>query len=59
MRNEGRFRVVEKTDPERYRRLMDAAQKEARRRHAVYEQLAGVTVPSGEGDGPPAAGRES
>jgi pyruvate-ferredoxin/flavodoxin oxidoreductase len=59
MRGEGRFRMVEKTDPERYRRLMDAAQKEARRRHAVYEQLAGVTVPSGAADGPPAAGRES
>jgi pyruvate-ferredoxin/flavodoxin oxidoreductase len=45
MRGEGRFRMVEKTDPERYRRLLDAAQREARRRHAVYQQLAGLTLP--------------
>jgi pyruvate-ferredoxin/flavodoxin oxidoreductase len=59
MRGEGRFRMVEKSDPERYRRLLDAAQKEARRRHAVYQQLAGLTVPTGDGERPSAAGRQS
>jgi pyruvate-ferredoxin/flavodoxin oxidoreductase len=45
MRNEGRFRVVEKADPERFKRLARAAQREARQRYAVYQQLAQVTVP--------------
>jgi pyruvate-ferredoxin/flavodoxin oxidoreductase len=45
MRNEGRFRVVEKADPERFKRLARAAQREARQRYAVYQQLAHVTVP--------------
>jgi pyruvate-ferredoxin/flavodoxin oxidoreductase len=45
MRNEGRFRVVEKTNPERFKRLAHAAQREARQRYAVYQQLAGITIP--------------
>ena len=44
MRGEGRFRVVEKTDPQRFRRLLDMAEREARQRYAVYQQLAGVSV---------------
>jgi pyruvate-ferredoxin/flavodoxin oxidoreductase len=46
VRGEGRFRVVEKTDPERFRRLLDLAEREARQRYAVYQQLAGVSVPA-------------
>jgi len=45
MRNEGRFHMVEKTDPARYKKLMNAAGEEARRRYAVYQQLAGIVVP--------------
>jgi pyruvate-ferredoxin/flavodoxin oxidoreductase len=48
VRGEGRFRVVEKTDPERFRRLLHTSQREARQRFAVYQQLAGVSVPKAE-----------
>jgi pyruvate-ferredoxin/flavodoxin oxidoreductase len=47
MRNETRFRMVERRDPERFRRLMDLAEQMARRRVAVYEHLAKLTVPAG------------
>jgi len=64
MRNEGRFRIVEKADPERFKILARAAQREARQRYAVYQQLAGITLPRvGEDEGsaapgtPPATGR--
>ena len=49
MRNESRFRVVERTDPERFRGFLREAQEAARRRYAVYQQLAGITVPLPEG----------
>jgi pyruvate-ferredoxin/flavodoxin oxidoreductase len=45
MRNESRFRAVERTDPERFRGFLKEAQEAARRRYAVYQQLAGITVP--------------
>jgi pyruvate-ferredoxin/flavodoxin oxidoreductase len=45
MRNETRFRMVEKLDPERFKRLALMAEKQARQRVAVYKQLAGLTVP--------------
>jgi pyruvate-ferredoxin/flavodoxin oxidoreductase len=45
MRNETRFRMVEKQDPERFKRLIAAAQRNAAQRFAVYQQLAGITVP--------------
>jgi pyruvate-ferredoxin/flavodoxin oxidoreductase len=48
MRNETRFRMVEKVDPERYKRLLAAAQREVTQRVAIYQQLAGVTVPQVE-----------
>jgi pyruvate-ferredoxin/flavodoxin oxidoreductase len=48
MRNERRFRVVEEADPERFHRLMEAAQQEVSRRLAVYRQLAGLTLPRAE-----------
>ncbi len=46
MRNEGRFRRVEKLDPERFKRLSAQADNEAERRFAVYQQLAGLHVPA-------------
>jgi pyruvate-ferredoxin/flavodoxin oxidoreductase len=45
MRNETRFRMVEKLDPERFKRLLAKAEREALQRYAVYQQLAGLTVP--------------
>ncbi|HXV64543.1 MAG TPA: 4Fe-4S dicluster domain-containing protein, partial [Vicinamibacteria bacterium] len=48
MRNESRFRMVERVDPERYKRFLEESQAAAQRRYAVYQQLAGITVPVGE-----------
>jgi pyruvate-ferredoxin/flavodoxin oxidoreductase len=39
-RNEVRFRMVEKQDPERFRKLMAAARREVGARFAIYEELA-------------------
>jgi pyruvate-ferredoxin/flavodoxin oxidoreductase len=45
MRNETRFRMVEKIDPERFRKLAAAARDHAARRVALYEQLSHITLP--------------
>ncbi|MGE5124718.1 MAG: pyruvate:ferredoxin (flavodoxin) oxidoreductase [Betaproteobacteria bacterium] len=45
MRNETRFRMVEKLDPERFKRLSLSAEKQARQRVAIYKQLSNLTVP--------------
>jgi pyruvate-ferredoxin/flavodoxin oxidoreductase len=50
MRNEARFQMAEKVDPVRFKRLIAEAQAQATRRFAVYQQLAGITVPTGDGD---------
>jgi pyruvate-ferredoxin/flavodoxin oxidoreductase len=47
MRNETRFRMVERRDPERFKRLMAAAEQMATRRIAVYQHMAKLTVPDG------------
>jgi pyruvate-ferredoxin/flavodoxin oxidoreductase len=47
MRNENRFRMVEKQDPERFKRLLDAASRQAAQRFAVYQQLAGLHMEGG------------
>jgi pyruvate-ferredoxin/flavodoxin oxidoreductase len=44
-RNETRFRMVEKMDPERFKRLLARAEREAAERFAMYQQLAGLTIP--------------
>jgi pyruvate-ferredoxin/flavodoxin oxidoreductase len=46
MRNETRFRMVERIDAERFRRLAAAARDHAARRVALYEQLARITLPT-------------
>jgi pyruvate-ferredoxin/flavodoxin oxidoreductase len=53
-RNETRFRMVERKDPERFQRLMARSQIELRNRFSVYEQLAAMQLPAGatEGDVP-------
>jgi pyruvate-ferredoxin/flavodoxin oxidoreductase len=48
MRNESRFRMVERADPARYKHFLEKAQTAARQRYAVYQQLAGITVPVAE-----------
>jgi pyruvate-ferredoxin/flavodoxin oxidoreductase len=45
MRNETRFRMVEKLNPERFKKLLASAEKQARQRVAVYKQLSALTVP--------------
>jgi pyruvate-ferredoxin/flavodoxin oxidoreductase len=44
MKNEARFRMVELRDPARYEQLLRAAEDHVRRRHSIYEQLAGLRV---------------
>ncbi len=44
MKNEARFRMVEKIDRERFRELTRAAERQAAERWDIYRQLAGITV---------------
>jgi pyruvate-ferredoxin/flavodoxin oxidoreductase len=48
MRNESRFRVVERADPARFRGFLKESQEAARRRYAIYQQLAGISVAPSE-----------
>jgi pyruvate-ferredoxin/flavodoxin oxidoreductase len=47
-RNETRFRMVERQNPEYFAKLMAQAQREAVSRFAVYEQIANMAMPSAE-----------
>jgi pyruvate-ferredoxin/flavodoxin oxidoreductase len=49
MRNESRFRVVERSDPARFKGFLKAAQDAATERYAVYRQLAGLVLPQPSG----------
>ncbi|MBZ0113003.1 MAG: pyruvate:ferredoxin (flavodoxin) oxidoreductase [Thermoanaerobaculia bacterium] len=42
--NETRFRIVERSDPDRFRELSARAQKDVERRFRVYQQRAGITT---------------
>jgi pyruvate-ferredoxin/flavodoxin oxidoreductase len=61
LRNESRFRMVERADPVQYKKFVAESQAAAQRRYAVYSQLAGITVPvidtNPEGDGESGEGR--
>jgi pyruvate-ferredoxin/flavodoxin oxidoreductase len=46
MRNETRFRMVEKIDPARFRKLAAAARDHAARRVALYQQLSHIVLPA-------------
>jgi pyruvate-ferredoxin/flavodoxin oxidoreductase len=46
MRNESRFRMVERADPAQYKKFVTESQAAAERRYAIYQQLAGITVPA-------------
>ena len=48
MRNESRFRVIERTDPARFKQFLKQATEDAQKRYAVYQQLAGITIPQPE-----------
>ena len=43
--SETRFRMVEKLDPVRFKRLLMSAEKQARQRVAIYKQLSNLVVP--------------
>ena len=51
MSNETRFRMVEKIDPARFRRLAVEAQKATARRIATYDHMAKLKIPSGDDNG--------
>jgi pyruvate-ferredoxin/flavodoxin oxidoreductase len=46
LRNESRFRTIERSDPARYKKFVRESQGAAERRYAVYEQLAGIKAPA-------------
>jgi pyruvate-ferredoxin/flavodoxin oxidoreductase len=46
LRNESRFRMVERADPARYKRFVAESQAAAERRYIGYQQLAGFKVPA-------------
>jgi pyruvate-ferredoxin/flavodoxin oxidoreductase len=46
MRNENRFRMLERLGEDRWRRLVDAAQAEVDRRSALYQRLAAISAPA-------------
>jgi pyruvate-ferredoxin/flavodoxin oxidoreductase len=49
MEEEARFRMVELRDPARYHALVDRAQRAADARRALYAQLAGIAITTGDG----------
>lgn len=48
MRNEARFNTIERTSPERFKAFIRQAQEDAKKRYALYQQVAGITVPNVE-----------
>ncbi len=64
MRNEARFRVIERTDPARYKGFLKQAQEAALQQYAVYQQMAAITIPqvetgADESDAPSVADEEA
>lgn len=51
MRGEARFQMAEKTDPKRFQRLLEEAQLHAMRTYALYQHMAGRTVPAAAAEG--------
>ena len=59
MRNESRFRMIERADPDRFKYFLEESQKAAQRRYSIYQQLAGIKVSFDEnGDNVPANGEK-
>jgi pyruvate-ferredoxin/flavodoxin oxidoreductase len=60
MRNETRFRMVERLDPQRFARLAESARIFAEQRTSLYEQLARIALPGdGNGNGNNGNGKDS
>ncbi|NLX20044.1 MAG: pyruvate:ferredoxin (flavodoxin) oxidoreductase [Phycisphaerae bacterium] len=59
MRNETRFRMVEKMNPERFRQLSILAAEASVRRVALYDHMAKLTVPKGNGAKPAGADEQN
>jgi len=51
MRNESRFRMVERSDPARFKYFLEEAQAAATRRYSGYQQLAQIKLPYGKPNG--------
>jgi pyruvate-ferredoxin/flavodoxin oxidoreductase len=51
--NEGRYSMLAHSDPETARRLLDAAEHDARERFRLYEHLAALPAAGGANGGPP------
>ncbi|PWT91722.1 MAG: pyruvate:ferredoxin (flavodoxin) oxidoreductase [Blastocatellia bacterium] len=56
MRNESRFRMIERADPARFKHFLEEAQAAADRRYSGYQQLAQIKLPYPKKDGEPEAG---
>jgi len=52
MRNEARFRIVQRLDPKRFRRLASAAQRAETERFSVYEKLSKIVLRTAGAEGP-------
>jgi hypothetical protein len=46
--------MIERADPARFKNFLEEAQAAAQRRYAIYQQLAGITIPvvNTEGNNP-------
>jgi pyruvate-ferredoxin/flavodoxin oxidoreductase len=56
MRNESRFRMIERADPARFKHFIEESQAAATRRYAGYQQLAQITLPYGDKKERPSSG---
>jgi len=45
MRNESRFRMIERSNPARFKYFLEQSQIAAEQRYSVYKQMSGITVP--------------
>ena len=59
IRNENRFGVVERRDPEHFQVLLAAAKKDLKRRRALYEKIAELSIPLDPIDVEEDGGREA
>jgi pyruvate-ferredoxin/flavodoxin oxidoreductase len=56
MRNESRFRMIERADPARFKHFIEESQAAATRRYAGYQQLAQITLPARDQKEEPSSG---
>ena len=46
MEREARFKVIEKRDPQRYKAMVEQAQRNAEQQISLYQQLSRVALPA-------------